>query len=496
MASQHELRITATLDTSQLNQQLDALNARRASAQDDTTGNNISIGMRMKQLQLSLDTLNRTLQSIDKFNRSGGGGQSYDGRYNDIGNRLAPFMDDKNRRTSIQTLPQRAALARAMMSNAWGAGFNGDLYWRKGGAFREALMNIPENQSLAAQYRALQQKSRQDKALYEENQKLYDIRRQRMGLATGGHFAGMIGQSLQDAGYEQLGAGFNVIGNTLGASASGAMVGGPWGAAIGGIIGLATSLTAEMGKLRDAADKAAEALYSVQRKEATSYIEYRRDMKMDALSRAVDASLKKPEDLANYQRQIEESRTAAQYELFNAKQLYEKFHLDATSPNPSATVEQRTALQEKALEHLKEVQSAQSALDNWDSLAKKVKDAFQAMVDETNRNHEEGLRLQKMEEDFRFQLLEEEKRNEETRKNILMQREYVLLQLEQDYMQQGVDILSSMGKQGKFMSNMESQSINQERYSPITKKLDTMQKSLDHLSQIDAKLRNLNTGLL
>lgn len=147
------------------------------------------------------------------------------------------------------------------------------------------------------------------------------------------------------------------------------------------------------------------------------------------------------------------------------------------------------------MEQLKEVQSAQAALEQWDGLAKRVKDAFQAMVDETERNHQEGLRLQKMEEDFRFQLLEEEKRNEETRKSLLMQREYILLQMEQDYMQQGVDVLSQMGKQGKFMSMMESQSVNQERYSPITKKLDTMQKSLDHLSQIDAKLRNLNIGL-
>lgn len=57
-------------------------------------------------------------------------------------------------------------------------------------------------------------------------------------------------------------------------------------------------------------------------------------------------------------------------------------------------------------------------------------------------------------------------------------------------------MLSSMGKAGKFMSQMESQSTAQERYAPITKKLDTMQKSLDHLSQIDAKLRTLNTGLL
>lgn len=44
-------------------------------------------------------------------------------------------MKGRGNRTSIQTLPQRAALARAMIANGWNAGFNGDLYWRRGGAF-------------------------------------------------------------------------------------------------------------------------------------------------------------------------------------------------------------------------------------------------------------------------------------------------------------------------------------------------------------------------
>lgn len=145
---------------------------------------------------------------------------------------------------------------------------------------------------------------------------------------------------------------------------------------------------------------------------------------------------------------------------------------------------------------LKDVQQAQSDFNQWEDLSQRVKQMFQDFIDETERAHEEGLRLQKMEEDFRSQLLEKQMRDEETRKNLLMQREALLLSIEQEYEQRGVDVLSSMGKAGKFMSQIESQSTAQERYAPITKKLDTMQKSLDHLSQIDAKLRTLNTGLL
>lgn len=123
---------------------------------------------------------------------------------------------------------------------------------------------------------------------------------------------------------------------------------------------------------------------------------------------------------------------------------------------------------------LKDVQQAQSDFNQWEDLSQRVKQMFQDFIDETERAHEEGLRLQKMEEDFRSQLLEKQTRDEETRKNLLMQREQLLLSIEQEYEQRGVDVLSSMGKAGKFMSQMESQSTAQERYAPITKKLDTM----------------------
>ena len=88
-----------------------------------------------------------------------------------------------------------------------------------------------------------------------------------------------------------------------------------------------------------------------------------------------------------------------------------------------------------------------------------------------------------------------EKFVEEMNRQAEMEREQILLGIEQEYAQQGVDILSGMGRSGKYMSQAEAASTSQERYAPITKKLDTMQKSLDHLSQIDAKLRNLNIGL-
>lgn len=68
----------------------------------------------------------------------------------------------------------------------------------------------------------------------------------------------------------------------------------------------------------------------------------------------------------------------------------------------------------------------------------------------------------------------QQKKNAEKRKKLTDKRSNLLLDIEDDYTQQGVDLLTSMGKAGKYMSSMEMASLNQERFSPITKKMDDM----------------------
>lgn len=75
--AEHNLRITAHLDVNELNSELDRLNQQRGVGANDTTGNGISLGMRLRQLQLSLDNLNRTLQNMVR--RAGGGGEGGQG---------------------------------------------------------------------------------------------------------------------------------------------------------------------------------------------------------------------------------------------------------------------------------------------------------------------------------------------------------------------------------------------------------------------------------
>lgn len=97
--------------------------------------------------------------------------------------------------------------------------------------------------------------------------------------------------------------------------------------------------------------------------------------------------------------------------------------------------------------------------------------------------------------DDRIRWLEERKKAFEELGTLEGLRKQVLLDIQDDYLQRGVNVLSQMGKSGKYMSEMERASVSQERFSPITKRMDNMQKKLDHLQKIDRKLEKLNLGL-
>lgn len=88
---------------------------------------------------------------------------------------------------------------------------------------------------------------------------------------------------------------------------------------------------------------------------------------------------------------------------------------------------------------------------------------------------ENGIRKYKEADDKWMENYEkQQKRNAENMKKLTDKRSNLLLDIEDDYTQQGVDLLTSMGKAGKYMSAMEMASLNQDRFSPITKKMDDM----------------------
>lgn len=150
-----------------------------------------------------------------------------------------------------------------------------------------------------------------------------------MGIAVGGHFAGMLGQSLQDAGYEKAGGVFNVLGGTMGAAASGAMAGGVFGAAIGGMIGVITTTTSELTKMAKAAEEAAAKMNALGRSEQGQWFEHQNDQRLTALQKMVEGSELDPNKLEFYGAQVEKYQNQAKLEMENTKSLYEEFHKDA-----------------------------------------------------------------------------------------------------------------------------------------------------------------------
>ena len=188
--------------------------------------------MRLRQLQLSLDNLNKTLQTMVR--RSGAGGGEGKGLGNDKS--LGAMLG--NDRQTINRFA-RARLGAELIDK----GLISKTAWQSE-TNRTQFFNSPEGQQYRERYNAVSE---------ETATKANQGRRQlRMGLAVGGHFASLIGSSLQDAGYTGVASAFNVFSGGAGGAASGAMMGGPWGAVIGGLIGTASSLTSEFAKLQNA----------------------------------------------------------------------------------------------------------------------------------------------------------------------------------------------------------------------------------------------------
>ena len=108
------------------------------------------------------------------------------------------------------------------------------------------------------------------------------FRESQRNLAVAGHFSSMIGQSLQDAGYQRAGGAFNVLGGTLGGAASGAAFG-PYGVIIGGFVGAASTATAEISKMAKAAEEAATKMNALGRSEQDQWFEYQNDQRLTSL---------------------------------------------------------------------------------------------------------------------------------------------------------------------------------------------------------------------
>lgn len=235
----------------ELNSELDRLNQQRGGeGANDTTGNGISLGMRLRQLQTSLDNLNNTLKNMVKqsnveSNRAsathvGGGDPSLPGI---LGARDAAKM----RAARLEAVRWNAKLTEQIRERM---GISEEDWRNMPFVQRMRIRRDPANADIWGQRRDASPNTSQEQTKNE-----FRLQRRNMGLAIGGHFASMVGSSLQEAGYQRAGGAFNVIGGAAGGAASGAVFG-PYGVLIGAAVGTITSVASELKKLGAAAEEA------------------------------------------------------------------------------------------------------------------------------------------------------------------------------------------------------------------------------------------------
>lgn len=118
----------------------------------------------------------------------------------------------------------------------------------------------------------------------------------------------------------------------------------------------------------------------------------------------------------------------AKLEMENTKSLYENFHKMAEESygNPNLSDENRKELLDQSLAAYKEYQTAASRFGQWEELGKQVQKIRDVQDPYSNENHEKFV------EEMNRQA-EMERENEEKRKQLLQEREQILLGIEQEY---------------------------------------------------------------
>lgn len=168
------------------------------------------------------------------------------------------------------------------------------------------------------------------------------------------------------------------------------------------------------------------------RSEQGQWFEYQNDQRLAALQKMVEGSELDPNKLEFYGAQVEKMQNQAKLEMENTKSLYEEFHKDAEERYASRylTSKQKEYYTNRAMDAYKEYQAAASRYGQWEELGKQVQRVRDAQDPYSNENHEKWVTAQLA---LEAQAAETRAKNEETRKQLLQEREQILLGIEQEY---------------------------------------------------------------
>lgn len=119
-------------------------------------------------------------------------------------------------------------------------------------------------------------------------------------------------------------------------------------------------------------------------------------------------------------------------EMDNTKNLYINFHKMAEEAygNTNLSDENKKELLDKSLAAYKEYKSAASRYGQWEELGKQVQKIRDFQDPYSNENHEKWIKDLL---DREAKAAEEREKNEEKRKQLLQEREQILLGIEQEY---------------------------------------------------------------
>lgn len=521
--SEHNLNIHADIDVAKVQSKLDRLNQRN---KQQSTSSATDPDVLMKSLQHSIDALNKTLQSIVNGTASHAG--------NSTGNSSVLTDAALMKRWSSSTtnnhtlgsqlegalLPQRPPSPYANTSNYWldearriaanrlnmmGAA---DLLGRPLTKSYVRHYNLPPYSLMSPVYEQAADwntiASRSNRNLVNSIPALIqgsrNIARQNpwigAGIGFAGHAMGSLGHGLAEAGYNDAGQWLTSGGHIAMSTAAGFTLGGPIGAVIGGAVGAISELAA-------AAGRASKELSQLRASGAEAAFDTGAQWKKWSLQFVTDEQLMSKRDelkssekfLRQRQGQIAkelESTTPESVGLFEGFAAYIAENLGGKDFNWVREIERKAGSKQhyQQLTNMAE-QIQKQDLPNVSGMLQAYEAELQARPTRYTENEYEDYLNNKSHEEFINEILQ----NYEDSANLIKQREEALLELENAMKVQGVDILDSMSKQGKWMSSFAMSSTSNELFNPVTAKMDNIISKLEHLASIDNEIKRLDMGL-
>lgn len=462
--AEHNLTIKATLDTSSVQRELDQIN-RNVMTMNGATG--VSGSTRNSG---GIGNLNKISTSIDRLNRA------IDKLSNQM-TRMGQQAQDRGR----------------------------EVIARRGGVVNVGSPVAPVARGRGGPKTAIGQWVKANRF----------TRADAMPLFMAGAWGRQLGGSLEDLGMDTAGGAIGFLGDVASGAATGSIRGGAWGAAIGGMIAAFVSATEAVAKFELAIKKLQEGIeeerLGIQKttdrywqdrvsqnqsdrineiingdygnftkqemlKKELPFINEAEDKYHDIAISSLKALQASEKELASLEARRKEylelqgstlvSRVAGRT-LPGAEFANKIPDWMALSPSSGIGLWKRAF---SSSEPIKDDMTLKKMEEELEIIKKRVKEQKETLHDATavektwkdlRQTAENGIRKFKEADDKWMEKYEkEQKKNAEKMKKLTDRRSNLLLDIEDDYTQQGVDLLTSMGKAGKYMSAMEMASLN------------------------------------